>query len=93
MIDRYLEKSTLFFDILARSEYSEVRAAFCEMIRECVLKCAIEAADNQAEGVGLWSGGKISICREWVDSVEGALARAKGQANPDAEARLAYPPI
>lgn len=93
MMEKYREKSGLFFELLARNEYSEVCVAFCEMARECALKCAIESADNPASGVGQWSGGKISICREWVDNVESALARAKGKANPDDEAGLAYPPV
>lgn len=93
MMEGYREKSKVFFELLARNEYSEVRVAFCEMARECVLKCAIESADNPALGIGQWSGGKISICREWVDGVGSALARAKGEANPDDEAGLAYPPV
>ena len=93
MMDKYCEKSTEFFDLLALPVYSAVREAFCEMIRECALNCALESADNPTAGVGQWSGGKISICREWSDGVESALARAKGKANPDAEAGLAYPPV
>lgn len=93
MIDKYREKSLVFFEMLVKSEYSAVRQAFCEMMRECAMKCAVEAADHPAEGIGQWSGGRISICREWTDAVESALARAKGEANPNADVGLAYPPI
>lgn len=93
MMDIYREKSTEFFDMLASPVYSAVRKTFCEMMRECALNCALESADNPTAGVGQWSGGRISICREWSDGVESALARAKGKANPDAEAGLAYPPV
>lgn len=93
MMDRYQEKTERFFAALARNEYSEVRVAFCEMARECALKYALEAADNPEAGVGQWSGGKISVCREWMDGVESALARAKGEANSDGEAGFAYPPV
>lgn len=93
MMDRYQEISAKLFDMFARREYDEIRETFLAAMRECAIKCAVEAAENPTCGIGQWDGGKISICRELTDGVEGALARAKGEANPDAEAGLAFSPI
>lgn len=91
MTDEYTERSERFFDELAHREYDEIRNLFLGMMKECALRCALEAAKNPQLGVGQWAGGRISICDEWMDGVRDALERAKGKASPEAGAGLVIP--
>lgn len=93
MMDRYAEASGKFFDELARSSYDGVRALFLDMMRECAIKCACEAAARPEVGIGQWAGGRISICNELTDGVEDALERLKGKASPEKREGFAFPPI
>jgi len=93
MTDRYQEKSEAFFDELARSSYDNVRGLFLEMMRECALRCACEVGSNPTAEIGKWAAGRISICSEWTDGVEGALARLKEKASSEKREGFAYPPI
>lgn len=82
MMDRYEEAADAFFGELARSSYDNARELFKAMLRELVLKCAVEGGENPSEGLGQWVGGRISICSELTSRTDAALARELGKANP-----------
>lgn len=81
MTDRFEEAAEAFFGELARSSNDELRGRFTAMLREMVVRCAVEGAANPAEGIGQWSGGRISICDELMTRADEALARERGKAN------------
>ena len=93
MIDRYDEVSAGFFDELARSSCDDLRNRFTAMLRELVLKCAIEGGENPSVGLDRWVGGRISICSELMNGAEAALARERGTANLQPEAGFSDAPI
>lgn len=93
MIDRYDETSTAFFDELARSSSDELRKRFMAMLRELVLKCAVEGGENPSVGLDRWVGGRISICNELMNGADAALTRALGKANPEAQSGFSDAPI
>ena len=93
MIDRYEEASAAFFDELARSSCDDLRSRFTAMLRELVLRCAVEGGENPSVGLDRWVGGRISICSELMNGAEAALARAQGKANPQPGAGFSDVPI
>ena len=93
MIDRYDETANAFFGELARSSNDELRGRFTAMLRELVLKCAVEGGENPSSGLGLWAGGRISICDELTKRAEAALAREREKANPASQDGFSDVPI
>lgn len=92
-MDGYEQAAEAFFGELARSSCDELRKRFVAMLRELVLKCAVEGGENPSEGLGLWVGGRISICSELTRRAEAALARELGKANPDSQDGFSGAPI
>lgn len=93
MIHKFNEAADAFFGELAKSANGELRALFAEMLRELVMKCAVEAGNSPSDGISQWAGGRISICSELANRAEGALAGELGKANPEPQSGLSYPPI
>ena len=93
MMDRFEEAAEEFFGELALTANSDIRGKFLNMLREMVLRCAIEGGANPAAGLDRWVGGRISICDELTTRADEALAREREKANPAPQGGFSDSPI